>query len=130
MSHRKAYATITLVAALTVAPTAAHAEQVWFNDYGGIDCDHETLFHPMPNGEIQHFPALPYEIESYCGHPPTIDWGDATGPVDIKAATPPRPAAPSAPAPIVVEPEPEPEPVEPRTGPLPGHGHSIFILVV
>ena len=129
MSHWKAYATVIVAGALVVAPTAAHADKVWWDSLGGIDCDRETYFDTMPDGTIHHMPAMPYEIESNCGHLPTIEWGDTTGTVHIESVVPPAPAQPAAvvPAPVVAPVEPAPvqlAPDEPRQAPERTHGHT------
>ena len=107
MNQWKAYATVAVVAALMIPATAAHAEKVWWDSLGGIDCDRETYFDTAPNGAIEHYPALAYEIESYCGVPATIVWTDDQKdgtPVFVEPLNPPAPAPVAAPAPVTVAP--------------------------
>ena len=103
MGYMKLYAVAVVVAGLVLVPTAAHAEKVWVDPGNyGFDCELESHFTVL-DGAIHHFPALAYEIESYCGVPATIVWTDAQlngAPLFVEPLHA-APAAPVAPAPVV-----------------------------
>lgn len=131
MSHWKAYATVMVAAALIAAPTTAHAEIVWtIPNVSGVDCAAETWVEIDGDGNLLHFPALPYEVEASCGHAPEIVWSDDEQSGEpVKVAVPKAPAQPvpvaqvEAPAPIVA-------PVVAKTATPVPHGHSIHFRAV
>lgn len=122
MNHWKAYATAAIVGALMIPATAAHAEIVWYTPGIGFDCEAETMVIVNGDGTFSHYPALSYEVESFCGVLPTIVWTDeqqngeplfvenpnATAPVTAPAPI----SAPKAPATVTVEVVVAPAPVE------------------
>lgn len=87
----------------TTTPTPLPLPDITTEGYT-FDCARETVVDLGADGLHHHWPALPYEIEAYCGHPATIVWTDAQlngGPILVTYpdGTPLDPPAPAPTAP-------------------------------
>jgi hypothetical protein len=134
VNHWKAYATVAVVGALMIPATAAHAEIAWYTPDVGFDCEAETMVIVNVNGTLSHYPAMAYEIETFCGVPATIVWTDEQQngePLYVETLNDPAPVVAPAPVPAVQTPAPVAVAVAPVTVDVePRWGHYLFKFAV
>lgn len=57
---------------IATVPPLAPMPELWVDGYT-FDCTRETMVVVGTSGLLEHWPAYPYEVNNFCGHPPTID---------------------------------------------------------
>lgn len=67
--------------------TSAHADSVYI-----VECETESLGFTFEDGSIEHYAMLPYEVESLCGHLPTIPRSDSDWEAPLWVTPAPAPA--------------------------------------